>query len=477
MYKFCVLLFILTLFAISLSAQSGRISPKNTTPTDAATIQLKDLTSEQMFNEASNYAKTKFAEYELKKVRYTDALYKQTVLEQKQLAAKYAAVISARKDVFGDDFYYLGMLQWFAGNDDGAKENLYKFLPREKAVNEKAQTARSVIVIVSSQKKNFDEAEKFLAEYLGNEPVKLSERGKMESGLADAYLAGKNPARAAVHAEEAYRAAKALFKDWTSRARGINEVLAAGQKVFEIYGDDGKQIEADKTLDDLRNTAVLLQSNGIFYAAVDMKIKYMIETNRKPLAMLFLAEALAQSVKDFTVKTVQEDLVKSLRKREKHYKLLGETAPEIVDIDKWMPGNAQTLANLRGKVILLDFWATWCAPCIDAFPSLVEWHEKYEKDGFVIIGMTRYYGEIQRMTADIPTEIKYLESFKKTHGLPYEIAVAKGQANQINYGALSIPTTVLIDRKGVVRYVELGTSASRNEEIRKVVEKLLAEKQ
>jgi peroxiredoxin len=90
--------------------------------------------------------------------------------------------------------------------------------------------------------------------------------------------------------------------------------------------------------------------------------------------------------------------------------------------------------------------------------------------------MTRYYGEIRKEKADVPTETAYLENFKKTYGLPYDIAVAKGQANQINYGAQSIPTTVLIDRKGVVRYVEIGTSADRNEEIRKVIVKLLAEK-
>lgn len=476
MRKFIVLLLILTFYAVAALAQSGRISPKNTNPSDAAAIQLKDLTPEQMFNEASAYAKTKFAEYELKKIPYTEELYKQTVLEQKRLAAKYASAIAERKDLFGDDFYYLGMLQWFASNNDGAIENLYKFLPREKPGSEKAQAARYVIVIVSAQKENFDEAEKVLAEYLKNEPQKLSERGKMESELADSYRADKNPALAAAHAEEAYRAAKTLFKDWTPRARGINEILAAGKKVFEIYSDDGKQAETEKTLDDLRNTGVLLQSNGIFYAAVDMKIKYLIETNRKPLAMQTYAEALIQAARDFTTKEAQEELVKTLRKREKHYKILGETAPELADIDKWMPGNAQTLANLRGKVILLDFWATWCAPCIEAFPALVEWHENYGKAGFVILGMTRYYGEVQKMAADLSTETKYLDSFRKTHGLPYEIAVAKGQANQINYGAMSIPTTVLIDRKGVVRYVELGTSASRSEEIRKVIEKLLAEK-
>ena len=111
--------------------------------------------------------------------------------------------------------------------------------------------------------KTLPKPKKVLAEYLKNEPVKLSERGKMESELADAYRADRNPARAAAHAEESYRAAKALFKDWTSRARGINEILAAGRKVLRFTAKTASQAQADKTLDDLRNTGVLVQSTGI----------------------------------------------------------------------------------------------------------------------------------------------------------------------------------------------------------------------
>jgi hypothetical protein len=60
--------------------------------------------------------------------------------------------------------------------------------------------------------------------------------------------------------------------------------------------------------------------------------------------------------------------------------------------------------------------------------------------------------------------------------LPYDFVVAKDNSNQIIYGAGAIPTAVLIDRKGVIRYIEIGTSRSREEEIRAEIEKLLAEK-
>jgi thiol-disulfide isomerase/thioredoxin len=477
MRRFIFLLFILALLASNSFAQSGRVAPKNNTNqvTDTAAAELNNLTAEQMFNEANTYVRTKSAEFEQKKISYSDSLYKKIVLEQKQLAAKYAAALGTRKNLAGDDFYYLGMLYWIAENNEVALENLQKFLAAAPSV-EKAQSARSIMVIAAARRKNFDEAERFLSEYLKNEPVKLSERSKMESELATNYQAEKNFARAAAHAEEAYGAAKTLFTDASSRARALMDVLNNARALFEIYRADSKQAEADKTLEDMRKTAVLFQSNGIYYAAIDLKIKYLIETNRKPAAMQAYADALEQTIKDFASKPAQEDVLRSLKRREKHYKLLGETAPELADIDKWFPGEPQTLSALRGKVVLLDFWATWCAPCIEAFPSLADWSQSYKKSGLVILGVTRYYGEAQGLPADNANETIFLQNFRKTYNLPYDFLVAKGQANQINFGAMSLPTTVLIDRKGVVRYIETGTSPSREQEILREIEKLLAEK-
>lgn len=469
------LFFILSFSANENLAQSGRVAPANT-PLSAAADELNNLSADKMLDEASVYAKNKFAEFEQKKITYSDSLYRKTVLEQKQLAAKYAASLAARPNLTDADFYYLGMLQWLADAGDRAVEALQKFLASENPAAEKSQAARSVLVIVSARRKNFDEAEKVLAEYLKTEPINLSDRSKMETELAIGYEAEKNYPRAALHAEEAYRAMKILFKDAPSRLRALNDLLNAGLRAFEIYRLDNKQTEADDTLEDLRKTAVSIESNAIFYAAVDKKIKYLIETRRKPLALQTYTDAISQATKDFSSKTSREDIVRRLKKREKHYKLLGENAPELTDIDKWFPGQPQTFASLRGKVVLLDFWATWCAPCIDALPSLVEWHQNFQKDGLVILGVTRYYGEVKGIQADMAAEFDFLRQFKKTYNLPYDFVVAKSQANQINYGASGIPTTVLIDRKGVIRYIESGTSSSREQEIEKEIEKLLAEK-
>lgn len=468
---------IISFFSISVFAQSGRPTQKPTVPADSSVNAMNNLTAEQMFNEANNYAKNKFAEFERQKLPFNNDLYNKTVLEQKLLAAKYAANLSARQTLAGDDFYYLGMLHWLAENGDGAKSAFENYFVSAKPNPEKLQSARSVLVIFAARQKKFDEAEKYLAEYMKSEPLKMSERSRMAIELAENYKAEKNYAKAAVHAEEAYRAAKALFKDWTSRNRGLNEILNAAVTLFEIYRTDTKFTEAENTLDDLQKTGVLVESTSIYFQAVDRKIKYLIESKRKPEAMRFYAEILNQFKKDFLSKPLQNDIEERLKRREIHYKMLGETAPELVNIERWFPGQPQTLAQMRGKVVFLDFWATWCAPCIDAFPSLIEMHKSFQNQGLVILGVTRYYGEVQGMSADENAEFEFLKNFRRTYNLPYDFVVAKGQANQQKYGANGIPTAVLIDRKGIIRYIESGTSASREAEIHREIEKLLAEKE
>ena len=469
-------LFLILILVAGATAQSGRVVATDM-PNQAGTQPVApDRSVKDMFDETNGYIRAKGVEFDAKKIPFSDQLFAQAKLEQRQLAAKYSAIAAGRNDLAGEDFYYLGMLHWIAENLDGTSENLTKFISSENAPVGRSQTARSIIVVVAAKQNNLEDAEKMLGQYLIKVPTKLTEVARMEGELAKAYQAEKDFVSMAPHANAAYTASKGLLKDSASYARGLDEILDAGMLVYEAYRDGGNRQKAEAALDDMRATAVTTASPSFYYYAVDQKIKYLTETGRKPAALEFYQTSIATTGKDFVNKGQQMDVLARLKKREKPYKLLGDAAPEIPMIDQWFPGKAATLTDMKGKVVLLDFWATWCGPCFDAFPDLIEWHQDFAKDGLVILGVTRYYGREVGFADNMPGEIDMLKRFRTREKLPYDFVIGKDQSIQFLYGATALPTAVLIDRKGVIRYIESGTSPSRLEELRAMIVKLLAEK-
>jgi thiol-disulfide isomerase/thioredoxin len=457
----------------SVTAQSGRTTPA----ANDASLANKTVsqTVKELFEEANAYLRTKAAEFEVKKIPFSDRLFEQTQLEQRQLAAKYATTAGLRKDLAGDDYYYLGMLHWIAENFDGASENLETFVSSDGVAIERVQSARAILTVIAAKQNKLDSAESTLKQYLEKDPKRASELYRMEVDLAKAYQPSGEFSKMGIHAEAAYAAAKASLRGPAPKARTLDEILDAGMLVFEAYSRLPDQKRADGALDALRNSAVETGSPSLFYYAVDKKINYLIETGRKPEAIQLYLTALVDAKKEMPTDSAQADAFARLSRREKHYKLLGSPAPEFPEFDVWLPGKPVTFAQLRGKVVMIDFWAMWCGPCITAFPSIKEWHQEFGKDGFEILGATRYYGD--EVGAKTPNEeIDLLKAFRAKYALPYDFVVAKDQILQNLYGATALPTAVLIDRKGIIRYIETGTGPTRLVEMRAMIVKLLAEK-
>src|SRR5262245_57497280 len=112
--------------AASVSAQARRVIPgASPSPVSSAS---SERTVKELFDEANSYKRNKIAEFEAKKVKYSESLEQQIDREMKQLAAKYASQAESRTSLKGDDFYYLGLLYWTSENLDGTNESLRKFI-------------------------------------------------------------------------------------------------------------------------------------------------------------------------------------------------------------------------------------------------------------------------------------------------------------------------------------------------------------
>ena len=107
---------------------------------------------------------------------------------------------------------------------------------------------------------------------------------------------------------------------------------------------------------------------------------------------------------------------------------------------KWLQ-----LSDFRGKVIILDFWATWCPPCIKEIPHFVELSRKYADPGLVILGIS-----LDRGGRSV------LSGFINKYKVNYPILIADGKVDKVYGGIQGIPTTFIIDRAGNIRQKYVG---------------------
>ncbi len=127
---------------------------------------------------------------------------------------------------------------------------------------------------------------------------------------------------------------------------------------------------------------------------------------------------------------------------------------------KDLDGHAISSDRFKGKVVVVDFWATWCAPCVSEIPGYIELQRKYGPDGLVIVGIS--------MDQNGPDQVK---KFAKAKGMNYTIVMGDENVAEAFGGIEGIPTTFLINRQG--RIVNRKVGAMPHDEYEKLVKQAL----
>jgi cytochrome c biogenesis protein CcdA/thiol-disulfide isomerase/thioredoxin len=128
------------------------------------------------------------------------------------------------------------------------------------------------------------------------------------------------------------------------------------------------------------------------------------------------------------------------------------TAPDIKNITAWLntPGGSPVdLKSLRGKVVLVDFWAYSCINCQRAIPHIVDWYDAYHELGFEVIGVHTPEYAFERVEANVADGARNL-------GITYPVALDNGYSTWTNYRNRYWPAKYLIDADGVVRHIKFG---------------------
>ncbi len=131
--------------------------------------------------------------------------------------------------------------------------------------------------------------------------------------------------------------------------------------------------------------------------------------------------------------------------------LEGKAAPRIENLTGWMNTEARSWKDLEGKVVIIDFWATWCGPCIAQIPKLTALHQKYAEQGLVILGVHSASG------------FEKMDAFVKDKELPWAFAADDKRELSTALSVQFIPSYFIVDKKGNMRVA--GANRDKIEEI------------
>jgi peroxiredoxin len=246
---------------------------------------------------------------------------------------------------------------------------------------------------------------------------------------------------------------KAFIEKYDGTAASGSAMVVLGQ----LYSQIGQGADAKEVLRNYLGGDFPKKPEDEGMAWMSLANAYLAEDNFDE-AEKALRSAVATEGIDPKMKKSSEDMIARLGTMKKLK--IGAEVIEFKTVD--IAGKAISPSDYRGKVVLLDFWATWCAPCRAEMPNVKKVYSAYHDKGFDIIGIS------------MDNNRQALDSYLEEQGMKWrQIYDGKGWQAEIGqlFAVSSIPTTYLVDRQGKIRHKNL-----RGSELEKAVEELIAEK-
>lgn len=234
-----------------------------------------------------------------------------------------------------------------------------------------------------------------------------------------------------------------------AQAKGSQKVGDVPCRVVELAGKKGTMTLFLGTKDGLVYRMVYKMSDGNSYE--EQVTSLQVNPNIARTTFAFKPPAGATKVEP------------KKRETEETPSLQGQEAPNFTLTD--LEGNSVTLSDLKGKVVFLEFWATWCPPCRESLPHTqsLSQHEKAKSDDLVVLAI------------NAREEVEQVKQFMKEKGFTFHVLLDKDGAVLDKYKVQGIPTFVLIDREGKVAWVQVGFGSGTEKAMEEAVNKTLGQ--
>ena len=317
-----------------------------------------------------------------------------------------------------------------------------------------ASPARLPIRTVTAQDLDYDE------EFMKGRD--LYRRGKFEDALKSFKRANelrdKKSAECYSWMSETYMALEA-YKNAIECADKVIELAKDDRQLLvKAYNNKGLSLQELAERKDQKKllAAEAIYRQGLAIEGAPAVMRYnlgvaLLEMNRDEEGIAELKTYIKEQPNGAYLETARQMIKDPRRAREKF-------APDFTFVSS--EGEHIALEDLRGKVVLIDFWATWCPPCVESVPEIRNLYKRYSKEGnFVIIGISSDDDEQEWRDFTAKNKMVWPQYRDKDH----RIVSA--------FGIRAFPTYILIDHEGIVRYSSIGLSWTRSANLSEAINK------